>query len=271
MTPAAAAAPPPDEPPAEAGKDPQFAYTLAKGLQVLRAFDPTVQSLGNREIAQRTGIHRATVVRLTRTLAMLGYLKYNEATARYRLAAPVLSFAYPLLCHLSVRQLARPHMQALADFSHGAVSLAMRGQGQLVLVETCVHQGTPTGRPDVGALRGFADTSLGHVYYSATTDDERQEIDALLQRDATVNWPAARRQLAASRKHFAATGYCVVVQADSGLQGTAVPLDHLPDGELMVMNCVVPPFHLQEDTIEKQIAPRLLDLVRLLKTAVGRR
>jgi DNA-binding IclR family transcriptional regulator len=262
---------PQNDPPADVDKDPQFAYTLAKGLEVLRAFDATVQSLGNREIAQRTGINRATVVRLTRTLAILGYLKYNESAARYRLAAPVLSFGYPLLCHLGVRQLARPHMQELSDFAHGAVSLAMRGQGQLVLVETCVDKAAPSGRPDVGAQRGFADTSLGHTYYSATNDSERLEIDALLKSTPTVNWPAVRRQLAASRKHFASMGYCVVVQPDSGLQGISVPLDYLPDGELMVMNCVIAPFHLQVDTIEKQIAPRLLDLVRLLKSAMGRR
>ena len=61
----------------EVAKDPQFAYTLAKGLEVLRAFDAVTPALGNREIAQRTGIGRPTVVRLTRTLAILGYLNYH--------------------------------------------------------------------------------------------------------------------------------------------------------------------------------------------------
>ena len=59
-------------------KDPQFAYTLAKGLEVLRAFDAASPALGNREIAERTGIGRPTVVRMTRTLALLGYLKYHD-------------------------------------------------------------------------------------------------------------------------------------------------------------------------------------------------
>ncbi len=46
--------------PAEAGedKDPQFAYTLARGLDVLRAFEGASPHLGNREIAVRTGIPR---------------------------------------------------------------------------------------------------------------------------------------------------------------------------------------------------------------------
>ena len=55
-------------------KDPQFAYTLAKGLAVLRAFDGSSPFLSNSEIARRTGLTRPTVARLTRTLGMLGYL-----------------------------------------------------------------------------------------------------------------------------------------------------------------------------------------------------
>ena len=171
-------------------KDPQFAYTLAKGLEVLRAFDPASPALGNREIAERTGIGRPTVVRLTRTLALLGYLKYHEPTARYRLAAPVLSFGYPLLCQLGVRQLARPHMQELADFARGAVSLAMRGGDQLVLIETCVDKSAPSARPDVGATRQFEDTSLGHTYYSATSEAERAQMHQLLEARDPAQWPA---------------------------------------------------------------------------------
>lgn len=259
-------------PPAmEAEKDPQFAYTLAKGLEVLRAFDVASPALGNREIAQRTGIGRQTVVRLTRTLSLLGYLKYHEPTARYRLAAPVLSFGYPLLCQLGIRQLARPHMQELADFARGAVSLAMRGGDQLVLIETCLEKSAPSGRPDVGATRQFADSSLGHTYYSAAGDAERAEIEALLKARDPQAWPALRRQLVASRKFFVAHGFCIVPSPAVGMAAVSVPLTSMVENELLIMNCVVAQFYLQPDTLEKQIAPRLLNLVRLLQTAAGRR
>jgi DNA-binding IclR family transcriptional regulator len=255
----------------EGVKDPQFAYTLAKGLEVLRAFDAGTSSLGNREISQLTGIGRQTVVRLTRTLAMLGYLKYHEQTARYRLAAGVLSFGYPLLCQLGVRQLARPHMQELADFARGAVSLAMRGGDHLVLIESCVDKNVPSGRPDVGAIRQFADTSLGHAYYCATTDGERKQIQVLLKARDPQAWPVISKQLNASRKVFQAHGYCIVPSPIAGMVAISVPMGFMVDGELLVMNCAVAQFYLQEDTLEKQIAPRLLNLVRMLQTSLGRR
>lgn len=253
---------------AKAKKDPQFAYTLAKGLEVLRAFDASSPTLSNREIATRTGIGRQTVVRLTRTLAQLGYLRYNEIAARYRLAAPVLSFGYPLLCQLGVRQLARPHMQELADFARGAVSLAIRGGDQLVLIETCVDRNAPSGRPDVGAGRHFQDTSLGHTYYCAAGDAERAEIEAMLRARNPRGWPVLQQRLAASRAQFEACGYCIVPSPSAGLVAMAVPVGVIEE-ERVVLNCVVAQFHLQPDTLEKAVAPRLFKLVRVLQDATG--
>lgn len=255
---------------AHAEKDPQFAYTLAKGLEVLRAFDVASPTLSNREIAVRTGIGRQTVVRLTRTLAQLGYLRYNEAAARYRLAPPVLSFGYPLLCQLGVRQLARPHMQELADFAHGAVSLAMRGGDELVLIESCVDRNAPSGRPDVGAGRNFHDTSLGHVYYCAADAAERAELEAVMRQRDPQNGATLQQRLAASRAQFDAHGYCIVASPGAGITAAAVVADVI-EGERMILNCAVAQFHLQPDTMETQIAPRLHNLVRMLRNATGRR
>jgi DNA-binding IclR family transcriptional regulator len=210
------------------------------------------------------------VVRLTRTLAQLGYLRYNEAAARYRLAAPVLSFGYPLLCQLGVRQLARPHMQELADFARGAVSLAMRGGDQLVLIETCVDRSAPSGRPDVGAGRRFHDTALGHAYYCAADGAERADIEAGMRARDPAGWPALQERLAASRAQFEAHGHCIVASPGAGITAVAVPVDAAPD-ERLVLNCAVAQFHLQPDTLETQIAPRLRRIASTLQDAAGRR
>ena len=116
--------PAPDLPADADDKDPQFAYTLARELQVLRAFEGHTTGLGNRDIVGIIGIPRSTVARLTRTLGMLGYLHYDAQTTRYSLTAAMLTLAYPVLAQLPVRQVARPHMQELANDAAGSVSLA---------------------------------------------------------------------------------------------------------------------------------------------------
>jgi DNA-binding IclR family transcriptional regulator len=147
----------------------------------------------------------------------------------------------------------------------------MRGGDQLVLIETCVDKNAPSAKPDVGATRQFHDTSLGHTYYSATGQAERSEIEQILQARHPQQWPVLRRSLAASQKSFLAKGYCIVPTPSAGILAISVPLSPVVDDELIIMNCAVAQFHLQSDTLETQIAPRMLNLVRLLQTTTGRR
>ena len=45
--------------------------SLERGIEILRAFRPGVDTLENGEISERTGLARSTVSRLTRTLVDL--------------------------------------------------------------------------------------------------------------------------------------------------------------------------------------------------------
>ena len=57
---------------------------LGRGLMILRAFDIGEPYLGNAAIAERTGLAKATVSRLTQTLLELGYLLYRADLVRKR-------------------------------------------------------------------------------------------------------------------------------------------------------------------------------------------
>ncbi|MBC7728270.1 MAG: helix-turn-helix domain-containing protein, partial [Microbacteriaceae bacterium] len=48
--------------------------SLERGVEILRAFRPGSELLGNGELAERTGLARATVSRLTQTLVGTGFL-----------------------------------------------------------------------------------------------------------------------------------------------------------------------------------------------------
>src|SRR5579883_368643 len=91
---------------AESAGDTAFATTLAKGLVVLEAFEAGPALLGNMELSARTGMPRPTVARLTHTLAELGYLRYDQNLAKYRLGARALRMARPLLAGMQFRQAA---------------------------------------------------------------------------------------------------------------------------------------------------------------------
>ncbi|MEC4630678.1 IclR family transcriptional regulator, partial [Bacillus safensis] len=77
--------------------------------------------------------------------------QYDEQIGKYRLGTATLALGSAMLSRLDIRQMARPLMQELADFSHTMVSLGMRDRLSMIYVENCRSQAALTLRLDVGA------------------------------------------------------------------------------------------------------------------------
>ncbi len=68
--------------------------SLERGIDILRAFRQGSDLLANSDLAERTGVSRATVSRLTQALVGAGMLQLDTARRAYRLAPAVLSLAH---------------------------------------------------------------------------------------------------------------------------------------------------------------------------------
>ena len=90
---------------------PPLNRSLERGVEILRAFRPGADLLGNGELAERTHLSRATVSRLTQTLVATGLLEHDRKARAYRLAAPVLSLAHAMRSGSPVLQVAAPMMR----------------------------------------------------------------------------------------------------------------------------------------------------------------
>ncbi len=62
--------------------DPDFATTLAHGLQLLQCFTIAAPALNNKELSERTGLSKATISRLTYTLAARGLVVFDDHLRR---------------------------------------------------------------------------------------------------------------------------------------------------------------------------------------------
>ena len=74
---------------------------------------PDGGELGTNEIARRTGINASTVSRLLATLAAARFVEHVPETGRYRLSLRLVELGNAVLGRLDLRELARPHLQAL--------------------------------------------------------------------------------------------------------------------------------------------------------------
>ena len=243
--------------------DPAFATTLAHGLAVLECFTVGEPALSNKELAVRTGLSKATISRLTYTLAALGLVHYDAHLRRYRLGATTLSLGYPLLANLNVRQTARPLMKQLADEAGGSVSLGMRDRIHMVYVETIRGHDGIAFRPDIGASLPMLQTAMGRAWLAQAAPSVREAIVREIRARFPEQWTLYGDALEAACRDLAENGFCISCGCwQKDVNAVAVPLTVPIDGEILVFNCGVPAARSSVRQLERRIAPRLIRLVR---------
>jgi len=252
--------------------DRQFSMNLARGLEVLRAFTATEPVLGNREIADRTGLPKPTVSRLTYTLTLLGYLARDPGLQKYRLGAGVLSLGHPLLASMHVRQAARPLMEQLARKTGCTVNLGMRDRAEVVYLDTARADAGNQYLPDIGSTRPLLASAMGRALILACPPAERTAILNYLRLHDRDLYDRHRPALEADKELFAAHGFCHS-RGDwrKDVHAVAVAV-RLPQREQPVaINCTLAAYRMSRDKLTREVAPLLLETVRQLEAAHGMR
>src|SRR5690606_5500220 len=170
-------------PSASGSASPDFVEALARGLSVLRCFTPGVRSLGNIEIAERTGLARSTVSRIVYTLLTLGYLRYDTETGRYSPGYAVLELGYGCLANLEVRSTARPLMEELARETGAAIELGVVDGRGMVYVEAVHGSSALYLRLPVGHRVGMS-SAMGRTYLASLSEEERAKALTMFEQPA---------------------------------------------------------------------------------------
>ena len=254
----------------EQGKDRQFVTALARGLELLRCFQPKERYLGITELARRTGIPKPTVSRLAGTLTKLGYLDFSQELGKYRLGSGVLSLGYAMLSNLDVRQVARPLMQELAEHSQASVSIGVRDRLSMVYVETIRSSSPIILQRGIGSRLPIATTAMGRAYLAGLPDEERNFLMDQIRLRSEQEWPRVKAGIEQALRDYADHGFCIsMTDWDKGTCGVGVPFS-APDGSMMAFNCGGPAFILTRELLENDIGPRLVNLVKRVSGSMGR-
>lgn len=248
---------------------PTLNRSLERGVEVLRAFRPGADLLGNGELSERTGLSRATVSRLAQTLVQCGLLEHDAQRRAYRLAAPVLSFAHAMRSGSPVLQAAAPLMRAAAEKLRVNVGLAVADRGEMVYLESIRYNRKVSLRSVVAGQRVPIElTSLGRAYLCALPEAPRRALLAQLGRQRPSGWRTLREEIQQAVQLFAGTGYCVATWQPE-VVAIATPL-RAPGGAIYVLNMSVT---TQESApeIEAELATPLMALAERLVKALGQR
>lgn len=252
-------------------KDRQFVNALARGLELLRCFRPGEQFLANAELAKRTAIPKPTISRLTYTLTKLGYLAYSEQQGKYQLGAGVLALGYRMLTNFDVRKLARPSMQALAEYAQASVSLGTRDRLSMVYIETCRSSANVTLRLDVGSRIPIATTAMGKALLCVLPAAERDFLLDHVRNNDTERWPLIKAGVEQGFKDYQDHGFCISAgEWQSDVYAVGVPMFGADGEQLMAFNCGGPAFLLSRDKLLGDLGPRLVQLVKDIDINLGR-
>lgn len=190
-------------------EDPVLNRSLVRGVEILRAFRPGADQLGNGEIAERTQLSRATVSRLTQTLVECGLLEHDRSRRTYRLATPVLSFAHAMRAGSPVLGVAAPLMRALAEKMRINVGLATADRDEMVYLESFRFNRKVALRSVVAGQRVPMElTSLGRAYLAVAHEAQRRTLFAQFRDRRSGDWQHLREELEAAKLSVDTKGYC---------------------------------------------------------------
>lgn len=185
--------------------------SLERGIEILRAFRPGVDTLGNGEIAERTGLARSTVSRLTKTLVEFGMLDEVRTDRSYRLAPAVLSLGHAVRMGSPVLKVLGPLMRAESTRRRLNVGLATGDRAMMVYLESIRYNPRPTLRSIVAGQQVPMElTSLGRAYLAGVAEVERDRLIGQFRRRTAVATKALRADVQKSIRAVRRDGYCAV-------------------------------------------------------------
>src|SRR3954447_25968174 len=114
------------------GAGPDFIEALARGLEVIAAFQPGRPSMSLTEVATATGLARPTARRILLTLAELGYVR--AADGGFTLTPRVLELGVAYVRSTGLWDVARPHMERLVARTDESCSIAQLDGSDIVYV-----------------------------------------------------------------------------------------------------------------------------------------
>lgn len=200
-----------------------------RALQLLEA----VSSRGTADLPalqQATGLPKATMIRLLRTLVRAGYIRHVSRQVGYALTEGVLRLSAGLLYADRVVSSARSHLDFFTATYKWPVGIATFHRGALRLrYGTYAQSPVATNIPSLDRKLPLLASAHGHVYFAFCSDIERKIIleafrapshpEHVLARDA-------RRTLALIRD-VQAKGYALRDTApNERVGGLAVPVLH---------------------------------------------
>jgi IclR family pca regulon transcriptional regulator len=251
--------------------NPDFVRSLARGLDVIKAFGPENPHMTLSEVARATGLTRAAARRFLLTLGDLGYVRSDDR--EFSLRPKVLELGYAYLAGLSLNEVAAPHLEDLVALTRESSSVAVLDGEEIVYVVRVPTKRIMAASISVGTRFPAYATSMGRVLLAYLPEDQ---LEAYLRHSRlrpitkrTVTNPERLRDLLRTVR---AQGYAMTDQElEEGLRSAAVPLREANGAVVAALNISTHASRVNMEELRRNLVPQLMSTARLIETDLAAR
>jgi IclR family transcriptional regulator, pca regulon regulatory protein len=237
---------------------PDFIEALARGLDVIRAFQPNQPVLSLSAVADAAGLARPTARRILLTLEELGYVR--AAAGGFELTPRVLELGLTYVLSRNLWEVARPHMEALVTRTHESSSIAQLDGSDIVYVARVAVPKIIALAVTIGTRFPAMPTSLGKVLLAALPPGQAERVLAEPSRSGiTARWQPDAAQRAAELREVRARGWSLTdEQLAAGIRSVAAPLRDGDGQVIAALNVTVHAAETPLDILTGEYLPLLL-------------
>lgn len=236
-----------------------FIRSLERGLSVINSYSADHSSQTLSEVAERTGLTRATARRVLLTLMDLGYV--DQRGRSFSLTPKVLDLGYSFLSSLNVVELAQPSMERLVDQVHESSSMAVLDAAEIVYVARVPTKRIMTISLSLGSRLPAYPTSMGRVLLAGLDEASLDEYLGRVElRKLTPHTVTDKRRFRSILRRCQEEGFALVDQElEEGVRSIAAPIRKRGGGTIAAINVSCHASRVDLERLESFFRPRLLE------------
>lgn len=244
--------------------------SVERAIDILQTFTADKPGLGVGEISRRVSLPKSTVFRLLTTMESRGFIIQDLDTNLYQLGVELIPLANSVHVYSDLRQVARPHLQSLADTLEETTLLSVLVDGEIINLDQIEFTGRLVVRAGRAGHRApFHATSSGKAIAAFLP---KYELDNLLASplqaytpDTITDADTFRSQLVSIRNRGFATSF---EEYEEGLHAISANIRNNRGKVVASLSVSGPSYRLSRSNIKK-ISPIVMQTADQISRGLG--
>lgn len=249
--------------------DADFVRALARGLQVIEAFDAAQDPQSLSQLSLKVGLSRGSTRRLLLTLEYLGYV--GSADGRFFLLPRTLRLGHAFLSSQPLWQLTRPYLERLVAETGESSSIAILDEVDIVYVARVAARRLVNDTIGIGTRFPAYANSMGKVLFAALEEKElKRRLSKMDLRKITEHTIIDRSKIISEVQKVRKTGWALNDQEmQLGLRSIAVPLQDADNNVVAALNLSTNTARVPLKALEKEYLPPLIECAKELSAMIS--